>query len=111
MISNSKRFWLIPFLSLFLSLPAFAISLDAAKSQGLVGEGNRGYLVAIVKGNGDVDALVNDINSKREAVYLDNAKKAGVSLDVMEVRIGQRLNEKAAPGEYIQNSSGQWQKK
>jgi len=99
-------------LSLSLSLPAFALSLDEAKSSGLVGERSTGYL-GIVTGNpsSEVKAMVNDINAKRRALYQQKASKAGVATDVMELRTGQRLQEMAPAGEYIQDSNGQWRRK
>jgi len=99
-------------LALTLSLPAFALSLDEAKSDGLVGERATGYL-GIVTPNPDADlkTLVNRINEKRRALYQQRASKAGVSVDVMELRTGQRLQEMAAPGEYIQDANGQWRRK
>ncbi|MFP8966331.1 YdbL family protein [Pokkaliibacter sp. CJK22405] len=108
-----KRFSLLVSVlaGLMFSAMVWALDIDSAKSQGLVGESNRGYLVAMVKGNNAVDSLVNDINEKRRQVYQRNASAAGVTLDVMEVRIGQRLYDKASGGEYVQNANGQWIKK
>ena len=99
-------------LALTLSFPVFALSLDEAKSSGLVGERTTGYL-GIVTSSPDAELknLVNRINEKRRALYQQRASKAGVTLDIMEMRIGQRLQEKAAPGEYIQDANGQWERK
>jgi len=96
-------------LSLLLTLPAVALELGAAKSGGLVGETNSGYLAA-VKPSADVDALVADINSKRKAHYQGIAKKNNISLDAVEVRAGQKAIEKTPAGEYV-NTGGGWQKK
>lgn len=95
-----------------LALPAWALSLDEAKDQGLVGERSNGYL-GIVVGNpsGEVRTLVADINRKRKAAYEDSARSAGVELKVIESRIGQRLRNKAKPGHYIETGSGGWQRK
>jgi uncharacterized protein YdbL (DUF1318 family) len=99
-------------LAVSLSMPAFALSLDEAKSSGVVGERATGYL-GIVTSNpsADVKAMVNEINNKRRALYQQKASKAGVSLDVMELRTGQRLQEMAPAGEYIQDGNGQWRRK
>lgn len=106
-----KRLLAAAFLIL-LSLPALALSLDQAKDQGLVGERNDGYL-GIVVGNpsSEVKTLVADINRKRKAAYQESARSAGVELKVIEARVGQRLRNKAKPGDYIENSSGGWQRK
>ncbi len=112
----SKRLKLL--LSLFaltLSLlvaPAWALSLDDAKSQGLVGERSNGYLGIVVSNpSGDVKALVADINTKRKRAYQDSASSAGVELQIIELRIGQRLQQKTSSGQYIQTEGGAWQRK
>ncbi|MFB9885584.1 YdbL family protein [Balneatrix alpica] len=96
--------------ALLLSLSAWALSLDEAKNKGLVGESNRGYLV-VLSGGKEVQALADEVNRKRRSVYQENAKSAGVTLEIMEQRIGQRLFEMANPGQMVQNPSGQWLKK
>ncbi len=100
------------FLALVFSLPAHALSLDEAKQQGLVGERATGYL-GIVTGapSADLKRMVDEINQKRRSLYLDSASKAGVAVDIMEMRTGQRLQERAPAGEYIQDQNGQWQRK
>lgn len=99
-------------LALSLSLPAFALSLDEAKSSGLVGERATGYLGIVTPSpDAELKNLVNRINAKRRALYEKRAEKAGVAVDIMELRTGQRLQEMAAPGEYIQDANGQWRRK
>jgi len=92
-----------------ISLPAFALELGDAKSRGLVGETNAGYLGA-VKPSGEVDKLVASINQQRKAQYQKIAEKNGISLEAVEVRAGKKAIDKTAPGEYI-NTGGGWQKK
>ena len=95
--------------SLLVTLPAFALDLDAAKSSGLIGETNLGYIAA-VKPSADVDALVTSINSQRKAHYQEIATKNGITLEAVEVRAGQMTIQKTAPGEYINTGNG-WEKK
>jgi hypothetical protein len=99
-------------LALLLSLPAHALSLDDAKSQGLVGERSTGYL-GIVTGSpsAEVKQMVNDINAKRRSLYQQKAQKAGVSAEIMELRTGERLQQMAPAGEYIQDANGRWVRK
>jgi uncharacterized protein YdbL (DUF1318 family) len=92
-----------------LALPAFALDLDAAKADGLVGETSTGYIAA-VKPSADVDALVSSINSQRKVYYQEIATKNGISLQAVEVRAGQKAIEKTTTGNYINNGTG-WQKK
>ena len=96
-------------LSLLLALPAFALELGDAKSRGLVGETYSGYLAA-VKPSGDVNSLVESINSQRKAHYQKIAKKNGISLQAVEVRAGQKAIGKTPAGQYVNSGSG-WQKK
>jgi len=97
---------------LLLALPAWALSLDEAKNQGLVGERSNGYLGIVVDNPGaDVRNLVADINRKRKTAYEDSARSAGVELQVIELRIGQRLQNKAEPGHYIESGDGRWRRK
>lgn len=99
-------------LTLMVSLAntAWALNLDEAKSQGLVGELSNGYLGLVKNSNSAVKSLVDDINRKRRAAYAAKAQKAGVELKIIEIRIGERLQERAKKGEYVQRSNGQWQK-
>ena len=66
-----------------MSFSAWAISLDDAKNQGLVGEDSSGYLGLVVQ-NAEAKAVVDDINAKRKAQYLKLAKKNNLSLSQVE---------------------------
>ena len=103
----------LTFATLLLSLvftPAWAISLDDAKNQGLVGEQLNGYL-GEVRSSSEISALVKSINSKRRAAYAAKARKAGVDVNIMELRIGERLIQRAPAGQYIKSPDGQWKQK
>ena len=69
-----------------LATPAWALSLDDAKRQGLVGERSNGYLGIVVSNpSGDVKALVAEINGKRKQAYQESATSAGVELRIISV--------------------------
>ena len=110
-----NQFWTL-FLSmslismLGLSSPAWAIDLQSAKSQGLVGEKQSGYL-GTVKSSSEVNALVKKVNNARKAHYEKIAKRNGTSLEVVEVLAGKKAIGKAAAGHYVQSASGSWVKK
>lgn len=107
----SQRFIWVLLLAL-LSIPAFAQSLDQAKAQGLVGEQLNGYVgIVTSSASSDLRNMVNDINQQRRTLYQRSAQEASVTLEVFEARTGQRLQERAKPGEFIQNKNGQWQRK
>lgn len=91
---------------------AWALSKDEAKAQGLIGERANGYLGIVVSNPpSDLKHLVNNINKKRAAAYKKSAASAGVELDVFELRMGQRLQQRTPQGEYIQLKNGNWKKK
>ena len=84
--------WILPLglaLTLF-ALPASALELAQAKSQGLVQETASGYL-KVVKQTDEVKSLVQKINAGRKAEYQRIAKKNGTSLSAVEQLAGQRL--------------------
>lgn len=99
-------------LLLSFSANSFALTMDQAKAQGLIGETSTGYL-ASVKANpsAEVKSVVATINQKRRAAYVSAAAKASVTLDVIEKRVAQRLFNKAASGAFLRNSAGAWYKK
>lgn len=89
---------------------AFALDLDGAKAQGLVGEQPDGYL-GVVKASPDAVGLAADINAKRRAAYEGIAKKNGATLDQVAGLAGQKAIEKTTPGHYVKSPEGQWVKK
>lgn len=91
------------------SSPAWAIGLDAAKSQGLVGEQANGYL-GVVKSGAGVDALVQDINTKRKAEYQAIAKRNNTTLGAVEALAGKKAIERTPAGQYVRTNGG-WVKK
>ena len=94
---------------LIMATPAWALSLDEAQSKGLVGETPSGYLASVSPSpNSDIQRLINEINTKRKAAYMDIANKAGVALEIIEIRIGQRLYDSAQKGAFLQNPQGKW---
>ncbi|WMC10389.1 YdbL family protein [Oceanimonas pelagia] len=102
--------WLAMFLAATLSLSAWALDLQQAKQQGLVGEQLNG-LVGAVQGNAQVNAIVSDINRKRLDSYRDIARKTGTSLAVVQSRAGQLNIERTPAGQFVQRADGRWQRK
>ena len=49
-------------------------------------------------------------NEGRRQVYADLAQRNGITVDAVDYA-AEKLREKAARGEYVQNTSGQWEKK
>ncbi len=99
---------LISFLT--LSTQVYALSLDQAKKQGLVGEQLDGYL-GIVQSTPEVEAVVADINSKRREKYIEISKSNGTSLSNVEILAGKKAVENSSQGSYIKAPNGSWLKK
>ncbi|MGX2040212.1 YdbL family protein [Methylocaldum sp. MU1018] len=92
--------------------PSWAIGLDDAKKQGLVGEQPNGYLEAVAPNPpADVRALIADINAKRRQKYEQVAKTNGTSLSVVETLAGKTAIEKTPRGQYVRSPAGNWIKK
>ena len=101
-----------------LPAAAFALTLDDAREQGLVGEDWTGYVAAVsATPSADVQALVADVNAKRKAVYEKIAKQNSTAQDPVTAddiaRVGApKVFEKAPAGTYIRTAEGQpWKKK
>ena len=116
MRSTASRWTLqcvIVVLSLIIAIPvAWALSLDEAKSRGLVGERPNGYLGAVSgKASSDVQALIANINQQRKQRYQEIATRNKTNLQAVEILAGKTAIKKTRPGNYIQMPSGQWTKK
>jgi len=88
----------------------WAVDLQSAKNQGMVGETPSGYL-AVVNDSADARAVVAQVNAARKTHYQSIASRNGTSLQVVEVLAGKKAIQKAAAGHYVQSASGRWLKK
>lgn len=107
-LSSWKKIILVTFL--VLAAPVWAMDLQQAKAQGIVGEQTNGYLGAVVD-SAEARRIVSEVNAKRKTLYMKLAKKNKVDLIAVEVLAGKKAIEKTASGHYIQNSAGKWVKK
>lgn len=85
--------------------PAYA----AARAAGQVGEKIDGYLGVVSGGNAALQAVVNDVNIKRRAVYSQKARAAGATLDEYALTAGCQAILATRPGEKYQAPDGSWQ--
>jgi uncharacterized protein YdbL (DUF1318 family) len=90
--------------------PLFALTLDEAKSKGLVGEKSDGYLGLVSTGNGEAQALTNEVNQKRRQAYEEIARRNGTSLNAVETLAGEKAVANTKPGNFVEGSGG-WVKK
>lgn len=95
---------------LLIAQPVFAIDLQSAKDQGVVGETPSGYLAAVKSPSPEVSALIESINSKRKIKYQEIATRNNTSLQSVEQLAGKKAIEKSAPGSYVK-AGGSWQQK
>ena len=95
-----------------LAAGAWAIDLQQAKSRGLVGEANSGYLGYVkTPPAADVRALVEDVNRQRRQMFADTAKANNLGVEQVALRFYQRAAQATASGHYYQDAGGQWQRK
>ena len=95
---------------LFAAQPVFAIDLQTAKDQGLVGETTKGYVEAVKKPSAEVKALIEDINSRRKQKFKEIATQRNTSLEAVEQLAGKKAIEKSKPGSWVK-IGGSWQQK
>jgi uncharacterized protein YdbL (DUF1318 family) len=108
-----KKFALLFALLFSLSASlALALTLDEARTQGLVGERVDGYIGAVsANPNAEVQALITSTNNGRRQVYANTAKSNGITEADAGVLAAEKLRANAKSGEYVQEPSGQWVRK
>lgn len=109
MFKKTAFFTTLAALTLAASVAVAGMSLQAAKSQGLVGERPDG-LVGAVKPSAEVEALVAETNSERMKTYNAIAAKNGTAVEKVQAVAGQKLIDNAGPGEYVMSANG-WVRK
>ncbi|QUG75774.1 DUF1318 domain-containing protein [Erwinia sp. E602] len=96
---------------LLAAAPAFAaLTLDQARTQGMVGETLGGYLAAI-ENDAETQALVTRINNGRQREYARLAEQNNLTTREVASIAGQKLVARAKAGEYVRGINGQWLQK
>ncbi len=85
--------------------PAYA----AARAAGKVGERIDGFLGIVGPADAALQALVNDINIRRRALYADRARAANATIDEYALTAGCQAILATRPGEKYQAPDGSWQ--
>jgi uncharacterized protein YdbL (DUF1318 family) len=80
------------------------------KARGLVGENNKGYLELRSAAREQEDVVAAE-NRDRSQVYSAIAAQEGTTEQLVGERRAAQIGQKAAPGEWIQDSSGTWYQK
>lgn len=96
---------------LTVSMLAFGADLGSAKSAGVVGEREDGYVGFVTESAADdVRTLVQGINDQRRAEYERIAAANGISREQVEALAGKKTIDMTASGEFV-FVGGSWQKK
>jgi uncharacterized protein YdbL (DUF1318 family) len=85
-------------------------TINALKSNGVVGENNQGYLTMLKKQN-DKKALVDAENKDRRKAYEMIAKQQGSTAAHVGQRRALQIAQKAKTGTWLQDAKGKWYKK
>ncbi|PSW15970.1 DUF1318 domain-containing protein [Photobacterium rosenbergii] len=104
---------LVPFfLSFFFAFSAFALDLQQAKDQGLVGEANTGLIAPVTaRPSQQVRSLISEVNNRRTNTFKKIAVSHGLTVKEVGHIAHKKAIERTSPGNYYQDSSGKWIKK
>jgi len=92
--------------------PAFALSLNEAKAQGLVGERVDGFVgIVVADPPAEVRQLVEQVNRQRREKYDEVAQQRGVPLDAVAKITGEKQLERTPAGQYFAGADGRWRQK
>jgi len=111
-VNTMKKFEskLLILLFVMLMLPmSFALTLQEAKNEGIVGERIDGY-VGLVENSAAVEvvAMVRDVNNQRRALYQQIARENNLSVDQVAALAYEKAVEATPSGQYVQDATGAW---
>lgn len=91
---------------------SFALTLQEAKNDGLLGEQRSGY-IGLVVGSvpAEVVALARDVNNQRRELYLQIARQNNLTVEQVAALAFEKAVEATPTGQFLQNASGSWVKK
>lgn len=81
------------------------------KSDGVIGENNKGYLEFVPGATKKDEGVVSAENNDRLTVYTAIAKQQGTSPQLVGERRAIQIGQNASGGEWLQDASGKWYKK
>ncbi len=96
--------------ALFITGAAYALDLGQARSSGLVGEKNDGY-VGVVTASPEASALVAEVNARRKSEYEKISKQNGQPVSVVAKLAAGQIIGGLPSGSYYQAADGSWKKK
>jgi uncharacterized protein YdbL (DUF1318 family) len=86
------------------------MSLEEAKTKGLVGEKPNGYLGVVNPGSQEAHALTNEVNEKRRQAYEGIAARNRTELETVETLAGHKAIQNTKPGHFVEGPGG-WTRK
>ena len=96
-----------------LTMPAVAQQRDpayaAAREAGKVGEKPDGYLGIVGTPDPSLQRLVDDINIKRKAIYIQKAQENNATPEAYALTAGCQSIARTTPGEKYMAPDGSWQ--
>jgi len=98
---------LLAVLGALIAFPAFALDLHQARTSGMVGEKLDGYAAAL-KATPEVNALVADVNAKRQQEYARISKQNGQPVDVVAKLAAAQIINGLEPDSSYQDADGKW---
>lgn len=84
--------------------------IDALKTQGSLGENNRGFL-EVRSSAAEADSVAATENADRTSVYASIAAKTGATADAVGKARAKQIATNSAAGVWLQRESGEWYKK
>lgn len=110
--STLRRLCLLLGLCLLPLTACWAITLDEARGDGLVGERPDGYVGLIDSSpSAELKDLIESINRQRRDRYAEIARRNQQPRSVVERLAGLKVREELAPGSYYMDDQGQWRRK
>jgi len=103
-----KIYMTISALTVLASSQLSAISLEQARTQGVVCEGNNGLLVAQGSASADVQQLISSVNAQRQQEYQNIQQSNGSNMsdvDVMSIA-AQQIAASVPSGTFVMDASG-----
>jgi uncharacterized protein len=105
-----KRYFVLIISLLLWCQTGFALDLQTAKMQGMIGETPTGYLAVVKAGNNEAAQLVQSINAQRRVEYQKIAQRNNTALQAVEQLAGKQAMEKTPDGQFIL-IEGTWKRK
>ncbi|NTU76730.1 MAG: YdbL family protein [Alphaproteobacteria bacterium] len=96
--------------ALLMATSAWALDLHQARSSGMVGEKADGYIAAL-QSTPELQALVSDVNAKRQQEYARISAQNGQPVDVVAKLAAQQIVGNLQPGNRYQGADGGWKTK